>query len=158
MDQLKKKNIARLVLQGISILGIFFGFTWFCCPIAVVLTIHGDNLDIDALGYAVLILSGALSILGVYLIYTSYLTLRGRSFEAIQLISVFLALTSFGLVQPLVSASGKIASFLKDIAGLASLLFLVLVYLICVKLLKRLVKAANVPKNISGTQHSTDKQ
>jgi len=160
IDQLlKKKNIARLVLQGISILGIFFGFIWLGCPIAFISGIQRVNHAIDdAFYYALLILSGALSILGAYLIYTSYLMLRGREFGAIKLISAFLAMISFGMVQPLVSASGKIASFIKDIAGLASLLFPVLVYLICVKLLKRLLKVAYGTKEISGTQHSTDKQ
>lgn len=156
MAQLKK-NIARLVVKGISILGIFFGFIWLGSPIAVIsaITILKDNL---AIYYAFLILSGALSILGAYLIYTSYLMLRGREFGAIKLISAFLAMNSFGMLQPLVSASGKIASFIKDIAGLASLLFPVLVYLICVKLLRRLLKVAYSPQEISGTQHSTDKQ
>jgi hypothetical protein len=164
MAQLKKKNIARLGLQGIGILGIFFGFALFCCSIAVILTIQRDNLVIDAFDYVWLVLSGSLLLVGANLIYTSYLMFRRRAFGAIKSISAFLAMISFGLVLPLVKVlttttdSEETARFIEDIFYFASLLFLVLVYLICVKLLKRLLKVAYSPKNISGTQHSTDKQ
>ena len=155
-----KKNIARLVLQGISILGIFFGFSWVGCAIISAFPIEGDSRAIDYVG---LIFSGVLLVLGTHLIYTSYLMFRGKAFGAIHLISVFLALIPFSLVVSLIkvyeatSDSEKIVKF-EDILYIASLPFLVFVYLICVMLFRRLLKAANVPKNISGTQHSTDKQ
>ncbi len=160
MAQLKK-NIARLVLQGISILGILFGFSCFFVAIFIIFSILRGNLAIDYVG---LIFLGALLVLGTYMIYTSYLMFRGRAFGAIKSISVLFALFLSVLVRQLgevftpTSVSGKTARLIEDIAGLASLLSIVVFYLICIKLLRRLLKAANVPKDISGTQHSTDKQ
>jgi hypothetical protein len=150
----QKKNIARLILQGISILGIFFGFTWVCGAIISVFPIERDNGVID---YIVLIFLGALLVLGTYTIYTSYLMFRGRAFGAIYLISVSLALIPFTLVLRLVEVFAA-KSDKEKILSIASLLFLVFVYLICVMLLKRLLKAAYGTKEISGAQRSTDKQ
>lgn len=160
----QKKNIARLVLQGISILGIIFGFCCFFSAIFIIFSILRGKLDID---FVWLIQLAVLLVLGAFLLYPSYLMLRGRSFEIIKSISVLLALPCFGLFWPFVeilttSGSGKMSRFIENIVVLASGLFfvvvVVLVYSICVKLLRRLVKAAYGTNNISGTQHSTDKQ
>lgn len=164
MAQLKK-NIARLVLQGISILGILFGFISFLSGIAIIFSIQRDNLA-NICGS--LIFSGALLVLGAYLIYPSYLMLRGRAFGVIKSIAAFLALIFSGFVNSLVEVytntldSGTMSRFIEDIAGFASMLVFVLVfvlvYSISVKLLERLREAAYGHKNISGTQDSKDKQ
>ena len=162
MDQLKKKNIARLVLQGISILGILFGLSFFCCATAIIYWIQEERSNLAIL-YS-LIFSGVLLILSIYLIYASYLMFRGRAFGAIYSISVFLALIFSGLFDSLIEVftttlySGKMARFIEDILRFASLLFFLLVYVICVMLLKKLLKLVYSPLEISGTQHSTDKQ
>jgi len=163
MDQLKKKNIARLVLQGISILGILFGLSLFCCATPIISWIQEERSNL-AIQCGMLIFSGVLLILSIYLIYASYLMFRGRAFGAIYSISVFLALIFSGLFDSLIevftttSYSGKMARFIEDILRFASLFFFLLVYLICVMLLKKLLKLAYSPQEISGTQHSTDKQ
>jgi hypothetical protein len=159
----EKKNIARLVLQGISILGILFGLSFFCCASAIIPAIQKERSNL-AIQCGMIIFSGVLLILSIYLIYASYLMFRGRAFGAIYSISVFLALIFSRLFDSLIeiftttSYSGKMSRFIEDILGFASLLFFLLVYLICVMLLKKLLKLAYSPQETSGTQHSTDKQ
>ena len=165
MAQLKK-NIARLILQGISILGIFFGFVCFLGGISfMIFSIQRDNLS--ELCFSLIFLAW-MWVLGIYLLYPSYKMLRGRSFGVIKSIAALLALMSLNLIDPFVEfftttlVSGKKARFIEDIVGCSSFLFFVLVfvlvYKISVKLLERLREAAYGPKKISGTQHSTDKQ
>jgi len=160
MAQLKK-NIARLVLQGISILGLLLGISLFCFAIVFIFSIQRDNLVILCLW---LIISGGALVLGIYMMYTSYLMFRWRAFGAMEWISVLLAISSFGWVHQLVeflattSGSGRMPRFVEDIAYVADLPLPVLVYLICIKLLKKLLEVADSPKKISATQPSTDKQ
>lgn len=160
MDQLKKKNIARLVLQGISILGILFGFSCFGCAIFIIFSILRGKLAID---YVWLIQLAVMFVLGAFLLYPSYLMLRGRSFEVMKSISVLFALFLSGLVRQLVevftatSDSEKMVRF-EVILYIASLLSIVVFYLICIKLLKRLLQVGYGTKELSGIQHSTDKQ
>lgn len=161
IGHLKKKNIARLVVQGISILGILFGFSCFFFAISTIFSILRGKLDIT---YGWLFYLAVMLVLGAFLLYPSYLMLRMRSFGVMKSISVLFALSLSGLVRQLdkvflaTSANEKTARLIEDITGLASLLSIVVFYFICIKLLKRLLKAANVPKEISSTQHSTDKQ
>ena len=74
------------------------------------------------------------------------------------------ALSLSGLVRQLgkvfaaTSVNEKTVRLIEDIFGLASPLSIVVFYLICIKLLKRLLEVAYGTKEISGTQHSTDKQ
>jgi len=169
MVKLEKKNIARLVLQGISILGILFGLSLFCCATPIISWIQEERsnlaIQFDLLIFSrVLLIPGVFLIFGIYLIFTSCLLFRQREYGAIKIISWFLALISFGLVLPLVKVlktttdNEKTARLIEDIFYVASLLFFMLVYLICVKLLKRLLKVSYRPKKISGTQNSIDKQ
>jgi len=154
-----KENIARLVLKGISILGIFFGFGCFSFAIFIIFSLLKGNI---AITYGWLFHLTVLLVLGAFLIYPSYLMLRERSFEVMKSISVLLALFSSGLVEPLgkgfeaTSVSEKTARLIEDIAGIASLLSIVIFYLIYIKLLKRLLEVAYNSKKISGTQQSTD--
>jgi len=159
-----KKNIARLALQGISILGILLGFSFFLGAIAMIFSFQKDNLT--ELCFSLFILLWML-VLGAFLMYPSYKMLRGRSFEVIKSISAFLALTSFGFIVPFTenitnSVTREMSIATKTIVDLASflllVLFSVLVYKISMKLLERLRVAAYSPEEISETQNSTDKQ
>jgi len=163
MAQLKK-NVARLVLQGISIFGILFGFTCFFTAIFIIFSMLRGKL---AINYVWLIQLAVMFVLGAFLLYPSYLMLRGRSFNVMKSISVLLALSLSSLVfraLPLVKAfaatsdSEATARLIGDFFHVASLLSIVVFYLICIKLLRRLQQAAYGTKEISGTQRSTDKQ
>ena len=124
----------------------------------MLLFIERDDLAILCI---LLITSGALLVLGPYLMYDSYLMFRGRAFGAIKSISAFLAIFSCGSVVGFAatSVSGELPACIGDIVvAFAPLLVLVLVYSICVKLLKRLLQVAYSPEEISETQRSADKQ
>jgi hypothetical protein len=161
----QKKNIARLVLQGISVLGILFGCIFFFCGFVMIISIQRGNF---ANIFGSLIFSGALLALGAFLVYPSYLMLRGRSFNVLKSIAALVALIFSGLVYTLDEVytntldRGKMSRFIEDIAGFASLIVFVLVfalvYKISIKLLERLKEAAHSPEKIPDTQHSTDKQ
>lgn len=143
-----KKNIARLILKGISILGILFGA--FCLFFAIIFSLLVLIDDVDAL-FVWLFIIAVFLLLGAYLIYTSYRMLRWRSFGAIKAISVLLALyswaSSLAFLDAATSFSDKLTGYTGDIIFfvfiIASWLIYVLVYLICVKLLKGLLTAAN---------------
>ena len=161
----RKKIIARLVLQGISILGILLGFTFFYIAIGMIFLIQRDNLTELCLS---LFISVCMFVLAAFLIYPSYLMLRGKSFGVIETIAVLLAWTLPAFVFLLVEAftttldSEKKAWPTEPIVVLVCLLVyllvLVLVYKISVKLFERLKEAAYGPEKTSETQNSTDKQ
>ena len=156
----QKKNIARLILQVISILGILFGIGLFSTSIAMIFSFDRENL------FGWLMFSGVGLVLAAFLIYPSYKMLRGKSFEVIKSIAALLALTSFNLI-PFAenltkSDSGEMSRITEDIIIFGSLalswLAFILVYKVSVKLLERLRIAAYAPKIIPETQHSTDNQ
>ena len=159
-----KKNIARLALQAISILGIIWGFMFFYFAIIMFF----PYLKVDPYGW--LIFSGGGLVFGAYLIYPSYLMLRERSFRGLKSIAALLAFFSFSLVCRLDTAftstfdNGTMASSdkKKEVVEFAfyifSMIAFVLVYKSSVKLLERLRVAAYSPEEISETQNSTDKQ
>lgn len=157
-----KKNIARLILLVIGILGIFFGFTFFLGVFFYVFPIPRD-IHSESLVWFFL---GSILLLSVYLVRDSYLMLRKRAFNAIKSISGLFALmfyisvsSFFGKLDALFVGEKRIMGGMVVCAAiLCSLLLSVLVYLICNKLLKRLWEAAYGHKNISGNQHSTDKK
>lgn len=158
----RKKNIAKLILQGISILGILSGLGCFCSVIAIILSIQRDTLTI----ISSLIVSIVGFVLGAYLIYNSYLMLRGRAFGLLKSIPALLALMTFGLIMPfaedLIGSDSRetstVIAVMIDFGYLAlSVLVFILVYKICIKLLERLRMAAYGPIN-SETQSSLDKQ
>lgn len=152
-----KKTIARLVVKGISILSILFGLTCFYIAAFEIILILRGELDKFDLLFVIFQL-----VVGAFLVYPSYLMLRGKSFEVIRSISALLALFSYGLVLQLgdvftaLSVSEKTAKLLEDITGFASLLSVVVFYLIYAKLFKMLLKAAYGPEKISEAQHSTN--
>jgi len=155
----QKKIIARLVLQGISILGILLGFFCFLRAISLIFSIQRDDLN-DI--FFSPIFSVIMLVLASFLIYPSYLMLRGKSFAVVKGFSALLALISFILATRFVlffsttldiEKKGRLIEF---IVLLAPLLILVLVYRISVKLLERLKQDAYGPEKISETQHSTD--
>ncbi len=161
MARLKRK-IAKLALQGISILGMLFGFSLVCFGIGIVFPVPRDDL---ALLCASLGFLGILLVLGLPFIYTSYLMLRARAFGAIELIAAGLGILVFGsVVNPVYHFAAKSVNGIqaRTLVGLAScfaaLLLSVLVYLICNRLLKRLVKVAYHPEEVSETRHSKDGQ
>ncbi len=160
----QKKDIARLVLQGISILGILFGISCFFFAIDFIFSFPREDLTDLCV---VLIMLIWMLVLGAFFLYPSYKMLRGRSFEVLKSMAALLALSAFGLIMPFAedltqSDSQEMSRILEDIIFFASLalsaLAFVLVYKVSVKLLNRLQKAAYGPEITSETQDSTDKQ
>ena len=149
----QKKKIARLVLQGISILGILFGFTSLYLAFVFTFSIQRDNI------FGSLIIPVYGFVLAAFLIYPSYLMLRGKSFGVIKTIAVLLAIIPFGLIGKHIETFTTLDSEKKTWSiFLVSVFVFVLVYIISVKLLERLKQAGYGPEKISETQHSTDKQ
>ncbi len=158
----QKKFIARLVLQGISVLGILLGFYLFLDSIYMIFSIQRDNLS-DLCSS--LIISVGMLVLAAFLIYSSYLMLRGKSFRVIKAFSALLALMSFSLVVQfgdffINTDIEKKSLTIESIVVLASILVsafvFVLIYTISVILLERLKEATYGPEKISETQNSTD--
>ena len=156
-----KKTIARLVVQGIGIISILFGLTCFyLAAFEIVSILRGNRTEL----WFSLFFSGWMLVLAAFLVSPSYLMLRGKSFEVIRSISALLALIPFGLIAPLIRfLETKFVDekrFMGDMVVLAAVLCVyllsVLVYLICKKLLNKILKAAYGPAKISGVQNSTD--
>ncbi|MCP4262848.1 MAG: hypothetical protein GY774_35865 [Planctomycetes bacterium] len=93
--------------------------------------------------------------------------LRGRSFVVLKSIAALLALSAFGLIEPLIEFINTLINREMSIGEqtivdcgsfLLVLLIVVLVYKVSIKLLNRLQKAAYGPEAILTTQQSTDKQ
>ncbi|MBN1805301.1 MAG: hypothetical protein JW837_08630 [Sedimentisphaerales bacterium] len=143
----QKKNIARLVLQAISIFGILLGISCFLCGFAMILPPWKGNMGI----FPRLIVSAIAFVLGAFLMYPSYLMLRGKSFTAIKSMPALPALTFFGLLMPYAENLTEyfnsempieIKVFVDLIPFLLIVLVSVLIYKISVKLIDKLVKAA----------------
>jgi hypothetical protein len=160
----QKKNIARLVLQGISVLGILFGFCCFLSSFAMISFIQTD--DLFGLFLSVFAILWMLA-LGALFMYPSYKMLRGTSFLVIKSMAALLALTFFGSLMPYAEDittyfNDGMSIEIKSPVELASFILVVfvsvLVYKVSVKLLEKLKEAAYGPNQISETKHSTDKQ
>ena len=160
-----KKNIARLVLQGIGILGLLFGFSVVYFTIAMLFTIRLDDMRFLPIW---LLCCATMLVLGGYLTYASYLILRRRPFAAIESISVVLAFSVFSVAEHSIGSFATTmfdteqARHAEQIVGFASffgaLLLSVLVYSISKKLLIRLARAAYGPEDTPGVPHAPDKQ
>jgi hypothetical protein len=157
-----KKKIAKLVLQGISVLGILFGFFCFFFAIDFIFSIQKDNLFDLCIS---LLLSAWMLVLGAFFMYPSYKMLRGRSFLVIKSMAALLALSAFSLVERLIEFINTLInrelSILEQTAVdsssfLLAVVVFVLVYKICTKLLGKLRIAAYGLEEISEAQHSTE--
>ena len=146
----RKKTVARLILQGICVLDILIGFCFLCLAITMLFPIPRDNLFLLC---TLLLGLGIMLAIGVILIRDSYLMLRGKAFGAVKDFSVLVALIFFSLIQP-VDESIKDKSISEEKAMIIYVFAFWLVYLIGVKLLKRLVKVAYGPEKISGARSS----
>jgi len=139
------KNTARLMLKGMSIIGILLAFYFFLCAIFVIASLGRDPLVVKC---SMFVFSGAVLVLGAYLMYSSYLMFRGKGFQAMKPICGSFLFVLFSVVRPLVisllttSVSGEEARSLEDKISLTLLLLFLLVYSICVKLSKRLLTKA----------------
>jgi hypothetical protein len=153
-----KKIIALLVLKGISVLGLLLGLTCLLGPIMLACFIPRDDLD-PALLCIMLITSVTMLVIGAWLMYDCYRMLRGKSFGVISSIPAVLAYMVFGsVVEPvhrfaITWVSGIRARTRVDLAsGLVALVCAVLVYVVCTKLLKRLLEAAYSPEELKNRQ------
>jgi hypothetical protein len=154
-----KKSIARLILQGISILGILAGGMLVIAGLGVLLEMQREDL---AVLVSSLVASAAMLVMGVYLIYRSYLMWRlGASTVLVQAILraipvLWAACVVFGVAKPVISFADTLAceGLSRHVKLSGALVSLVLFYLgvpVCTKLAKRLLKAAGIdPEEISG--------
>jgi len=144
----QKKNIARLFLQGIIILGILIGGLLVIAAIGILLEIQKDKDDLVVL-FGSLVLSAVFLVIGVYAIYSSYQMLRHRAFAAATKgIPSSLATSVFLAIEPVMSwtdtlASKELTRHVRLFCALVSLLFFFLAISVFTKLFKRLVEAAN---------------
>ena len=153
----QKKNIARLVLKGISVLGILLGISSFLCGFVMILPPWEDDVGI----LPRLIFSATAFVLGAFLMYPSYKMLRGRSFLVIKSMAALLGLIVSGFCYLLTDVSiVETSRIAEEIVGFATfllaMLVFVLVYKICVKLLGKLRIAAYGLEEISEAHHSTE--
>ena len=150
----QKKNVARLVLQAISILGILFGLCCFLSVFAMISVIQTDDLILLCITVFGILWMLAL---GAFFVYPSYKMLRGKSFLVIKSMAALLALTFFSLLMEYVEdlttyLNSEISIEIKTLVELAPFLLVaivsVLIYKICKKLIDRLVEAAYGISNI----------
>lgn len=150
MAQLKK-NVARLVIKGIGLLGILQGVAFVCVSIALTPSLWKDGFDLPSFWFIILEVLVAMVVLGVFLTYTSYQMLRGRAFGAAKLISALLALDFFGLAEVASKSltappvSEGTARWTNIVVHFAFFVGMFVVYAICMKLFNRLLAAAYGP-------------
>jgi divalent metal cation (Fe/Co/Zn/Cd) transporter len=150
-----KKNIARLILQGITIIGILCGGLLVIGAFDILLKIQREDL---AVLFGSLIFSAVLLVIGVYLIYSSYRMLRLRAFTvATRGIPTTLAVCVFFMVfivaERVMSwadtlANEGLARYVRLSCALVSLLVVFLGVSVFTKLSKRLLEAANVQPDL----------
>lgn len=147
----QKKNIARLILQGISILGILCGGMLVFVALATASKVQRENLAVLC---GSLVLSAVILVSGVHLIYMSYLMLRLRAFtlvtrEVPTLLAALLVASIYAAAEPVMSFADTLGSetLSRDVKlsyALVSLLLFCLGTPVFTKLSKRLVEAAHV--------------
>jgi len=143
-----KKNIARLVLQGIIILGILIGGMLVIAAIGILLEMQTEDIAVLS---GSLVLSAVLLVTGVYAIYSSYQMLRLKAFaKAIKGIPASLAACVFLAAAPIMSwidtlASKELARYVRLSCILVSFLLFCLGISFFTRLFKRLLEAANEP-------------
>jgi hypothetical protein len=158
-----KKDTAKLVLQGISVIGILIGFYLFVDNVYTIFSVQRDNAGVLS---SLRLFEVGMLVLAAFLIYSSYLMLRGKSFKVIKSFSVLPAMMSFSLVArfgdlftntDIEEKSSTIESIVTLASVLVSAFVFVIIYTISVILLERLKEAAYGPEKISETQNSSDK-
>lgn len=145
MENLKKRNLARFVLQVIALLGMLFGL--FVLYIFVAMFFESMRPDFVFLCGGIVTSILVLAI-GVYVIYISYLMLRGIIYAAIKPLGTLLALAFYSWSGPLTWSLGRILEqkgmkFIGATVGIASLLLAIAVYYVFTRLLLRLSKIAS---------------
>ncbi len=135
-----KQYIAEALVLVIALCGIVLGGFLFYAGITVFFDITGS-------GYILLSLHILLSVLvfalAAYITYISYLMLRGTSYMAIKPFSVLIALVFFIWISPVsnslaIKASERGMRLLAMILGIANFPLTLLVYGVCVRVLKKL--------------------
>jgi len=140
-------NIARLILRGFSILGILSGGMLVIAAIGILFEIQREDCAVLC---GSLVLSVVLSVIGAYLIYTSYLMLRLRAFAVVTRdIPTLLAACVFIVAERVMSwadtlVSEELSRYVTLSCALVSLLLFYLGISVFTKLSKRLLEAANV--------------
>jgi hypothetical protein len=158
----RKKTVARLILQGMCVLGILLGLSCVCFAVFLTIDIFSpihqrDSLFFLCMEFLILLFMLAL---GIVLIRDSYLMLRGKAFGATKDFSVIVTLAYFVLAEPFLfiyenAPKGKrMTRFIGDIIIIAFFVSIWGVYKICVKLLKSLAEMAYGPQVLSGIQSS----
>jgi hypothetical protein len=144
VENLKKRNLARFVLQGIALLGILFGL--FVLYFFVAMFFESMRPDFVLLCGGIVTSILVLAI-GVYVIYISYLMLRGVTYAAIKPLGTLLALAFFSWSGPLTLSLARMLGekglgYLGAAAGIASLPLAIAVYYVFTRILTRLSKVA----------------
>ncbi|HUS71853.1 MAG TPA: hypothetical protein VMY06_02220 [Sedimentisphaerales bacterium] len=147
MDNLKKRNLARFVLQGIALLGILFGLFVFCISVAMFFESMEPDFVLLCGGLVISILVLAI---GVYLIYISYLMLRGITYAAIKPLGTLLAFAFYFWSSPLTWSLARMLEekglrFIGATVGIASLPLAIAVYYVFTRILARLSKVGSEP-------------
>ncbi len=143
-----RQRMARLVLNGIGIIGILSGGLLAFASLGALLEIERENL---ALLCGSLVFSAVLLAMGVHLAYTSHLMLRHKAFKTITNgIAYSLPACIFLAAEPVHSwvdtlPSRELTHYVRMSTILVSFILYCLGVSVCKKLAKGLVKAANGP-------------
>ena len=146
----QKRNTARLILQGIIVLGILCGGMLVIGAFDILLEIQKEDI---AVLFGSLVFSAVLLVIGVYAIYSSYLMLRRRSFAAATRgiptsLATCVFLVVFIVAERVMSwtdtlANEELSRYIKLSCALVSLLLFFLIASVFTKLFRGLVEAAN---------------
>lgn len=141
------RNLARLILQGIALLGILLGLFVFCIFLAMFFESMRPDFVLLCGGIVISILVLAI---GVYLIYISYLMLRGLSYAAIKPLGTLLAFAFYFWFSPLTWSYARMLGekgmkFIGATVGIVSLPLAIAVYYVFTRILARLSKVGSEP-------------
>jgi hypothetical protein len=134
------KYIAGALVAVNALFGIVMGGFLFYVLIISFRNITGSGYILLALNILLLVL---VFVLTSYIIYTYHLMLRGKSYMPIKSISILIAIFFFYWISPVshslaIKASAKGMNFIALILRLANLPLTLLLYCVCVRVLKKL--------------------
>ncbi len=147
MERMTLQNTARLVLYGISLMGILSGGLLVFAALGVLLEMEREDLAVLC---GSLVVSAVLLAIGLHLIYTSYLMLKRRAFTIVTRdIPTLLPACVFLVVEPVMSWADtlpdkELARYVSISTALVCLVLFCLGVSFCKKLAKGLLKAAGV--------------